>query len=52
MNQVITQHGWGLDQSCWDNYKVEFQKMGGIGKIMKEGIFQKILINQNGQKTI
>ena len=28
MNQVITQHGWGLDQSFWDNYKVEFQKNG------------------------
>ena len=26
MNQVITQHGWGLDQSFWDIYKIGFQK--------------------------
>ena len=26
MNQIITQHGWGLDKSFWDSYKVGFQK--------------------------
>ena len=48
MNQIITQHGWGLDKSFWDSYKIGFKKMDGIGKIMKEVIFQKMLINQNG----
>ena len=52
MKQVITQHGWGLDQSFWDNYKIDFKEMDGIGKIMKEDIFQKISIKQNGYKTI
>ena len=26
MKQIITQHGWGLDRSFWDIYKIEFQK--------------------------
>ena len=26
MNQVITQHGWGFDQSFWDSYKIDFPK--------------------------
>ena len=24
MNQIISQHGWGLDQSIWDKLKEEF----------------------------
>ena len=26
MNQIITQHGWGLDKSFWDSYKIGFKK--------------------------
>ena len=26
MKQIISQHGWGLDQSIWDNLKEEFQR--------------------------
>ena len=26
MNQIITQHGWGLNKYFWDDYKVDFLK--------------------------
>jgi len=39
MNQVITQHGWGLDQSFWDSYKVEFQKNGWHWQDNERGYF-------------
>ena len=41
MNQVITQHGWGLDQSFWDSYKVEFQKNGWLWQNNERGYFSK-----------
>ena len=41
MNQVITQHGWGLDQSFWDSYKVEFQKNGWHWQNNERGYFSK-----------
>ena len=41
MNQVITQHGWGLDQSFWDNYKDEFQKNGWHWQDNERGYFSK-----------
>ena len=41
MNQVITQHGWGLDQSFWDNYKVEFLKNGWHWQDNERGYFSK-----------
>ena len=44
MNQVITQHGWGLDQSFWDNYKVEFQKNGWHWQDNERGYFSKNII--------
>ena len=46
MNQVITQHGWGLDQSFWDSYKVEFQKHGWYWQNNERGYFSK-KINQS-----
>ena len=46
MNQVITQHGWGLDQSFWDSYKVEFQKNGWLWQNNERGYFSKN-INQS-----
>ena len=49
MNQVITQHGWGLDQSFWDNYKVEFQKNGWHWQDNERGYFSK---NVNQSKWI
>jgi len=45
MNQIITQHGWGLDQSFWDSYKVEFQKDGWHWQDNERGYFSKS-INQ------
>ena len=46
MNQVITQHGWGLDQSFWDSYKVEFQKNGWHWQNNERGYFSKS-VNQS-----
>ena len=41
MNQVITQHGWGLDQSFWVSYKDEFQKNGWHWQDNERGYFSK-----------
>ncbi len=41
MNQIITQHGWGLDQSFWDSYEVEFQKNGWHWQNNERGYFSK-----------
>ena len=41
MNQVITQHGWGLDQSFWDSYKVQFQKNGWYWQNNERGYFSR-----------
>ena len=41
MKQVITQHGWGLDQSFWDSYKDEFQKNGWHWQDNERGYFSK-----------
>ena len=49
MNQVITQHGWGFDQSFWDNYKVEFQKNGWHWQDNERGYYSK---NVNQSKWI
>ena len=49
MNQIITQHGWGLDQSFWDSYKVEFQKNGWHWQNNERGYFSK---NVNQSKWI
>ena len=46
MKQVITQHGWGLDQSFWDSYKVEFQKNGWHWQNNERGYFSKS-VNQS-----
>ena len=46
MNQVITQHGWGLDQSFWDSYKIEFQKNRWYWQDNERGYFSKN-INQS-----
>ena len=49
MNQVITQHGWGLDQSFWDSYKIEFQKNRWYWQDNERGYFSK---NVNQSKWI
>ena len=46
MNQIITQHGWGLDQSFWDSYKVEFQKNGWHWQNNERGYFSRS-VNQS-----
>ena len=47
MKQVITQHGWGLDQSFWDNYKIEFQKNGWHWQDNERGYFSKNINQSN-----
>ena len=51
MNQVITQHGWGLDQSFWDSYKVEFQKNGWHWQNNERGYFSKNVTQSNWIKN-
>ncbi len=41
MNQVITQHGWGLDKSFWDSYKIGFQKNQWHWQDNERGYFSK-----------
>ena len=41
MKQIITQHGWGFDQSFWDIYKVEFQKNDWYWQDNERGYFLK-----------
>ena len=57
MNQIITQHGWGLDQSFWDTYKVAFQKNNWYWQDNERGYFfknanQKDWIRNKSQKKI
>ncbi len=41
MKQIISQHGWGFDQSFWDNYKFEFQKNNWSWQDNERGYFSK-----------
>ena len=41
MNQVITQHGWGLDKSFWDIYRTQFQKNNWYWQDNERGYFSK-----------
>ena len=41
MKQIITQHGWGLDQSFWNIYKDEFQKNNWHWQDNERGYFSK-----------
>ena len=41
MKQIITQHGWGLDQSFWEIYKVKFQKNKWYWQDNERGYFSK-----------
>ena len=41
MNQIITQHGWGLDQRFWDSYKIDFQKDHWHWQDNERGYFSK-----------
>ena len=49
MKQVITQHGWALDQSFWDFDKVEFQKNNWYWQDNERGYFLK---NVNHSKWV
>ena len=49
MKQVITQHGWGLDQNFWDIDKVEFEKNNWVWQDNERGYFSK---NSNQSKWI
>ena len=50
MNQIITQHGWALDQNFWNNYKIEFQKKDWYWQDNERGYFSHI--NVSGLKTV
>ena len=40
MNQIISQHGWGLDKSLWDNIKKEFLKNNWYWQDSERGYFK------------
>ena len=42
MKQVITQHGWGFDQSFWNNDKIAFQKNNWHWQDNERGYFSKV----------
>ena len=39
MNQIISQHGWGLDQTFWNNLKEEFIKQNWIWQDKDRGYY-------------
>ena len=49
MNQVITQHGWGLDKSFWESYKIGFDKNQWHWQDNERGYFSE---NVNQSKWI
>ena len=51
MNQVITQHGWGFDQSFWDSYKEDFQKNEWYWQDNERGYFSKNVIQSKWIKN-
>ena len=51
MKQVITQHGWGLDQSFWESYKDEFQKNGWYWQDNERGYFSKYVTQSKWRKN-
>ena len=51
MNQVITQHGWGFDQSFWDSYKEDFQKNEWHWQDNERGYFSKNIIQSKWIKN-
>lgn len=51
MNQVITQHGWGLDKSFWDSYKIGFQENEWHWQDNERGYFSKNVIDSKWIKN-
>ena len=51
MNQVITQHGWGLDKSFWDSYKIGFHKNEWHWQDNERGYFSKNVIHSKWIKN-
>ena len=39
MNQIISQHGWGLDQSMWNKVKEEFIRQNWIWQDNNRGYY-------------
>ena len=39
MNQIISQHGWGLDQSIWDKLKEELIRQNWIWQDNNRGYY-------------
>ena len=41
MNQIITQHGWGLDKNIWKDFKKQSQKIGWHWQDNDRGYFSQ-----------
>ena len=51
MNQIITQHGWALDSSIWNNLKEKFIQKDWLWKDNDRGYFSQKKISQNWIKS-
>ena len=51
MNQIISQHGWGLDQSIWNKLKEEFIKQNWIWQDNDRGYYSDACIKVQWIKT-
>ena len=51
MNQIISQHGWGLDQSTWNNIKEEFTRQNWIWQDNDRGYYSDFCIKVKWIKT-
>ena len=57
MNQIITQHGWGLDSSIWSDFSRQFNTHGWVWQNNERGYFYKsskssTWFKNNSQKQI
>ncbi len=51
MNQIISQHGWGLDQSLWNNLKEDFIRQNWIWQDNDRGYYSDFCVKVKWIKT-
>ncbi len=51
MNQIISQHGWGFDQSLWDKLKEDFIRQNWIWQDNDRGYYSDFCIKAKWLKT-
>ena len=51
MNQIISQHGWGLDQSLWNELKEDFIRQNWIWQDNDRGYYSDLCVKVKWTKT-